>query len=88
MEAAVFLSCLSDPAPATGHIEALVTKPTGDPEPRNWRQLLQRVPLDPWGELYIYRPQGDGFAITSKGPDRQEGNVDDVTLASSASENK
>jgi type II secretion system protein G len=69
-------------------IEALVTKPTGDPEPRNWRQLLQRVPLDPWGELYIYRPQGDGFAITSKGPDRQEGNVDDVTLASSASENK
>jgi type II secretion system protein G len=67
-------------------IEALVTKPTGDPQPSNWRQLLQRVPLDAQGEPYIYRPNGNEFVLASSGPDRQEGSEDDLVFTSSAQE--
>lgn len=69
-------------------IEALVATRTTDPKPSNWRQLLQRVPLDPWGEPYVYKPQGSEFLLVSMGPDRVEGNADDVTFTSSAHENK
>ena len=67
-------------------IEALVTKPTGDPKPSNWRKLLERKPLDPWGEPYVYRPQENEFALISCGPDRQEANQDDLAFNSSSEE--
>lgn len=67
-------------------IQALVTEPPDHPKPSNWRKLLERNPLDPWGEPYIYRPQGDEFALASSGPDRQEGSDDDLVFASSAQE--
>jgi type II secretion system protein G len=67
-------------------IEALVTKPTGSPKPSKWRKLLERNPLDPWGEPYIYRPQDDGFALASSGPDREQGSDDDLVFTSSAQE--
>ena len=67
-------------------IEALVTKPTGDPKPSNWRKLLERKPLDPWGEPYVYRPQENEFALISCGPDRQEANEDDLAFNSSSEE--
>lgn len=67
-------------------IDALVTKPTADPKPSNWRKLLERNPLDAWGEPYIYRPKGDGFALASSGPDREEGTDDDLVFTSSAQE--
>lgn len=69
-------------------LEALVKRPTSEPKPRRWVQLMERVPLDPWGEPYIYRNPGKlnprGFDLISKGADRQEGGGDDITNQSSA----
>ncbi len=75
------------PSSAQG-LEALVKRPSSEPKPRRWIQLMERVPLDPWGETYIYRNPGKlnprGFDLISKGPDRQEGGGDDITNQSSA----
>jgi general secretion pathway protein G len=61
-------------------LEALVTRPTSDPAPRRWRQLLESVPLDPWGTPYNYRFPGkrnpSGFDLYSYGPDRRESDDD------------
>lgn len=63
-------------------LQALVTRPTTEPQPRRWRQLLEKIPLDPWGEPYVYYWPGkhnkNGFDLFSKGPDRQEGGGDDI----------
>jgi len=63
-------------------LRALVTRPSSEPVPRRWRQLLEEVPLDPWGEEYVYYYPGkknpQGFDLFSKGPDRQEGGGDDI----------
>lgn len=42
-------------------LEALVDKPTSQPEPRNWKSggYLDRVPTDPWGNPYQYRNPGE-----------------------------
>lgn len=49
----------------------------------NWHQLMEDVPLDPWGEEYIYEYPGkyneNGYDLWSMGPDRREGTEDDVT---------
>jgi general secretion pathway protein G len=41
-------------------LEALVTRPSGTPEARNWKQggYLDRVPIDPWGKPYQYLNPG------------------------------
>ncbi len=60
-------------------IKALVTKPTTEPRPRRWKQHFKEIPLDPWGNDYIYRSPGkDGskYDIYSLGPDGKEGNDD------------
>jgi len=58
-------------------ITALVTKPSLAPEPRNWRSggYLKKVPVDPWGNSYLYRNPGDHGEIDllSLGPDGVEG---------------
>lgn len=57
-------------------LEALVSRPTTDPAPRRWSQLLEAVPIDPWGTPYVYRFPGKqnprGFDLYSLGPDRVE----------------
>jgi len=72
---------LRPPTSAQG-LAALVTRPAAEPAPRRWRQLLERVPLDPWGEEYVYywpgKKNAAGFDLFSKGPDRQEGGGDDI----------
>lgn len=37
-------------------LEALVEKPTLDPQPRNWKKsgYLPQLPIDPWGNPYQY----------------------------------
>ena len=43
---------------------------------------LSEVPADPWGEEYVYDPQGGrgkAYLILSMGEDRTEGTEDDVT---------
>jgi len=67
------------PTTAQG-VEALVKRPTTEPAPRRWRQLLESVPLDPWGTPYQYRFPGktnpDGYDLFSFGPDRRESDDD------------
>ncbi|MBX3467808.1 MAG: type II secretion system major pseudopilin GspG [Planctomycetes bacterium] len=71
------------PSTAQG-LQALRAKPSGAPEPRNWkRPYLERdIPLDPWGNAYVYRSPGtknaDGYDVLSVGPDGREGTEDDI----------
>ena len=52
-------------------LEALVKKPSGDPTPKNWRQYLNKTPMDPWENPYKYLSPGShgDFDIYSFGPD-------------------
>jgi len=36
-------------------LQALVERPTGDPQPERWRAYLDEPMLDPWGQEYQYR---------------------------------
>lgn len=54
-------------------LEALVTKPSGEPEPKNWNQdgYIERLPKDAWGNPYQYLSPGTHgkIDIFSLGPD-------------------
>jgi general secretion pathway protein G len=73
------------PSSAQG-LMALVARPTGDPQPMNWTQLSDKVPLDPWGQEYRYESGEDvegkkqtyQFRIISTGKDLQLGTEDDI----------
>jgi len=58
-------------------LEALVQKPVGEPEARNWKEggYLDRLPQDPWQRPYQYlSPGGHGsIDIYSLGRDGQPG---------------
>lgn len=56
-------------------LAALVTQPNGYPEAKNWNPegYLPRIPVDPWGEPYVYTNAGTKFDIYSYGADRKEG---------------
>ena len=58
-------------------LQALVTKPSGQPEPRNWNQggYLASLPRDPWNNPYQYLNPGVRGAIDvwSYGADGQPG---------------
>ena len=56
-------------------LEALVEKPTGDPEPANWKSggYIKQLPKDPWGREYLYEATEGGFEIVSLGNDGAEG---------------
>ncbi|MGC9456355.1 MAG: type II secretion system major pseudopilin GspG [Halothiobacillaceae bacterium] len=58
-------------------LEALVQRPGGSPEPRNWRSggYIDRLPEDPWGRPYQYLSPGQhgDFDIYSLGADGQSG---------------
>lgn len=40
-------------------LNALVTKPTTNPEPRDWKMYLKSIPKDPWGREYLYLNPGE-----------------------------
>lgn len=60
----------------------LVQQPS---EAKNWRgpYLKQEIPLDPWGNEYVYENPGkrnpNGYDLYSLGPDGRSGNDDDIT---------
>ncbi|MDH5326751.1 MAG: type II secretion system major pseudopilin GspG [Gammaproteobacteria bacterium] len=56
-------------------LQALVQKPGGTPEPKNWKQYMDRLPKDPWGGQYQYSDQGvkGEIDIFSYGADGQQG---------------
>lgn len=57
-------------------LQALVTKPSQPPVPRNWKSdgYLQELPVDPWGEAYQYLNDDDKVKIFSYGPKGKDGN--------------
>ena len=57
-------------------LQALVTKPTSPPVPRNWKSdgYLQDVPMDPWSEPYQYLNDDNKLRIFSYGPKGKDGN--------------
>lgn len=62
-------------------LKALVTRPTSEPVPRNWSQLMKEIPLDPWGNEYIYvRPgkKDPAYDIYSAGADSLPDTADDI----------
>ncbi|MBK1672915.1 type II secretion system protein GspG [Ectothiorhodospira shaposhnikovii] len=58
-------------------LQALVQRPSGQPEPRNWRQggYIDRLPMDPWGSPYQYLHPGTRgeFDLYSFGADGRPG---------------
>jgi general secretion pathway protein G len=66
----------------SGGLDALVDQPSGATA---WKgpYLKKGVPLDPWGNAYIYNYPGknhaDGYDLMSMGPDGREGGDDDIT---------
>ncbi len=63
-------------------LRALVEKPQEPPEPKKWRQYLDKVPTDAWDNEFIYispsveRP----YELRSKGPDGEEDTEDDIDV--------
>ncbi len=61
-------------------LAALVTKPSGDPQPKTWRQYLKEPMLDPWGNEYQYRfpaqKSKEKYDIYSLGEDGVESDDD------------
>jgi len=56
-------------------LPALVTKPQSTPVPTNWKQYLDRIPKDPWGNVYLYLNPGvrGEIDVFSLGADAQPG---------------
>lgn len=56
-------------------LEALVNKPSGFPEPKNWGPdpYLKKLPSDQWGNEFIFVNNGRIFELYSFGMDGQEG---------------
>ncbi|MFH0803442.1 MAG: type II secretion system major pseudopilin GspG [bacterium] len=59
-------------------LQALAEQPTSEPLPLKWRQYMDKIPKDPWGNDYIYLCPGTHGAldIISIGPDGKEGEDD------------
>lgn len=70
------------PSTAQG-LKALVTRPSGAPAPKSWTALAESVPVDPWGNEYVYKFPGSKmpteFELVSKGKDGQLGTEDDMS---------
>lgn len=65
-------------------LKALIEKPSSSPEPTSWKGPYlkkKEVPLDPWGNEYIYEcpgKQNEDYDLSSSGPDGIAGNEDDI----------
>ncbi len=61
-------------------LDALVEKPGGNPQPKNWNRdgYLKRLPKDPWGNDYQYLSPGTQgqFDLYSYGADGKQGGSD------------
>ena len=59
-------------------LQALVSKPSGNPEAKNWKSggYLRSVPKDPWGNEYQYASPGSSgapFDLFTYGADGKQG---------------
>jgi general secretion pathway protein G len=63
------------PTTAQG-LKALINRPDSNPKPANWQgPYLDRLPIDPWGNPYIYLNPGEHGTIdlSSQGSDQRQG---------------
>ena len=66
-------------------LEALVAKPAGFPEPKNWNPdgYVKKLPTDPWGSPYIYErfdSQVNLYSLGADGTEGGEGTAADIRL--------
>lgn len=56
-------------------LHALVAKPATGVIPVRWNPdgYLEKVPVDPWGHVYLYISNGDRYTLRSLGADGEEG---------------
>lgn len=56
-------------------LEALVERPSGFPEPKNYNPdgYIKGLPNDPWGSPYVYERTSDGYRLMSLGRDGADG---------------
>ncbi|MCF8160788.1 MAG: type II secretion system major pseudopilin GspG [Polaromonas sp.] len=56
-------------------LQALLVKPATPPVPSNWKNYLDKLPQDPWGQAYIYLNPGikGEVDVMSYGADGQAG---------------
>jgi general secretion pathway protein G len=61
-------------------LQALVSAPE---KSSRWVQIMDKVPVDPWGSAYGYKVPGikkpTEFELTSAGPDQKPGTEDDLS---------
>ena len=59
-------------------LDALVSKPSGFPEPKNWGPdpYLRKYPKDQWESEYVYTSDGKRFDLKSLGADGTDGGDD------------
>lgn len=70
------------PSTAEG-LQALIAPPANRADQWHGPYLADaKIPLDPWGEAYVYRYPGtknkNSYDVFSKGPDKTEGTKDDI----------
>ncbi len=66
-------------------LEALVSKPSQAPVPRNWRVYIETLQLDPWGRAYLYTSPGEGheydiYTLGADGVTGGEGTAADMSV--------
>ncbi|MFQ3170606.1 MAG: general secretion pathway protein G [Oleispira sp.] len=63
-------------------LEALIAKPSGSPEPKNWKSggYLKggQLPQDAWGNEFVYFYEQGSYTILSLGADGQEGGEEEL----------
>ena len=63
-------------------LQALVSRPDTDPKPTQWHQWMDKLPVDPWQNPYVYENPGkhnpNSYDLYSEGPDRKPGTDDDI----------
>ncbi|KPK35155.1 MAG: type II secretion system protein GspG [Betaproteobacteria bacterium SG8_40] len=59
-------------------LEALVSRPTQEPLPGNWKSYLDKLPKDPWGRTYRYLNPGvhGDVDVFSYGADGEPGGTE------------
>lgn len=68
-------------------LEALITKPSGSPEAKNWKSggylKGSKLPQDSWGNEFVYFYESGSYEILSLGADGQEGGEEELADISS-----
>jgi general secretion pathway protein G len=65
--------------------DALMTAPEEDAKKIKWYRMIEKKPVDPWGNVLKYEKleEDDGFKtfkVWSKGPDGDDGTDDDIKI--------